>query len=265
MPVTQDKDVPGKTAIAVGSAASRVIPIALARLRPSGFSRSIYGDPAAEADDLLQSIRHHGILVPLVVAAGSEPGTWEVVSGHRRLASAMTLGLQEVPCEVRTFSSDSSRHLAVLEYNRQRRKNFTQTMREADAIEELWKNRARSRRLANLRRGQFGPVIPSECTDRRDSDDRRMPENSDRTTYKAGHEALAESGRSDEQIARRLGIGGKDLYRQARAIWQSAHSGDVRAQSGVSQLDRGTKTIHAAYKDLRRRDRFSCGFSTHTL
>ena len=37
-------------------------------------------------------------------------------------------------------------------------------------------------------------------------------------------------------------------------------SGDVRAESGVAQLDAGTKTIHAAYKDLRRRDRFSADF-----
>ena len=39
-----------------------------------------------------------------------------------------------------------------------------------------------------------------------------------------------------------------------------ARSGDARAQSGVAQLDAGTKTIHAAYKDLRRRDRFSADF-----
>ena len=62
------------------------------------------------------------------------------------------------------------------------------------------------------------------------------------------------------RIAQRLGIGGKDLYRQARAVWQLAQSGDARAQSGVAQLDTGTKTIHAAYKDLRRRDRFSADF-----
>ena len=33
-----------------------------------------------------------------------------------------------------------------------------------------------------------------------------------------------------------------------------------RARSGVAQLDAGTKTIHAAYKDLRRRDRFTADF-----
>ena len=53
-------------------------------------------------------------LLPLVVAAGPEAETWQVVSGHRRLACAMALGLTSVPCEVRTFPSDTSRHLAVL-------------------------------------------------------------------------------------------------------------------------------------------------------
>ena len=39
-----------------------------------------------------------------------------------------------------------------------------------------------------------------------------------------------------------------------------ARSGDVRAQSGITQLDAGTKSIHAAYKDFRRRDRYSADF-----
>jgi hypothetical protein len=55
-------------------------------------------------------------------------------------------------------------------------------------------------------------------------------------------------------------MGGKDTYRQARAIWLAAQSGDVRATAAVDQLDVGEKTIHAAYKDLRRRDRFTAGF-----
>ena len=37
-------------------------------------------------------------------------------------------------------------------------------------------------------------------------------------------------------------------------------TGDPRALSSLTQLDAGTKSIHAAYKDLRRRDRFSAGF-----
>ena len=63
----------------------------------------MYGDPAKEVDDLMESIRAHGILVPLVVAAGHQPATWEVISGHRRLACALAWGSEEVPCQVRRF------------------------------------------------------------------------------------------------------------------------------------------------------------------
>ena len=77
--------------------------------------------------------------------------------------------------------------------------------------------------------------------------------------------APRQSGPDRRGDCRQLGMGGKDLYRQARAIWRLARSGDVRAQSGIAQLDAGTKTIHAAYKDLRRRDRFQCRFSPDTL
>ncbi len=48
---------------------------------------------SAEIGDLIASVREHGILVPLVVAApGPEPQTWEVISGHRRLACARHWG-----------------------------------------------------------------------------------------------------------------------------------------------------------------------------
>ncbi|WP_422924177.1 DNA methyltransferase [Singulisphaera sp. PoT] len=201
-------------------------------MKANSFSISIYGDPSLETGGLLESVREHGILVPLVVTPSS--GSWEVISGHRRLACARVLELVEVPCEVRKLRSADERRMAVLEYNRQRVKTFSQLMREADSLEEWEEQEAKGRRNANLRQFQ------DESADRRNSDDR--------------------GGRSDIKIAKTLGIGGKDLYRQARAIWKTAQSGDARARNGIEQLDAGTKTVHAAYKDLRRRDRFSAGF-----
>jgi hypothetical protein len=229
------------------------------RLRPNPFSVSLYGDPAAEVDDLIASVREHGILVPLVVAApGPEPGTWEVVSGHRRLACARALEMTEVPCQVRRLPRGTARQAAVLEYNRQRRKTFSQLMREADALEDLWGSQAGARRLANLRAGRADGVHSSPPAECRDSDDRAGSEDS--RADAGDDDASPPGGRTDAAIAQHLGMGGKDLYRQARAIWRKARSGDARAQSGVAQLDAGTKTIHAAYKDLRRRDRFGSDF-----
>ena len=103
MPVTADKDARRPHCDRTDQP-NRCLATGTAQLRASRFSRSIYGDPAAETDDLLQSIRDHGILVPLVVARWTEQEAWEVISGHRRLACAIALGLARVPCEVRTFS-----------------------------------------------------------------------------------------------------------------------------------------------------------------
>jgi ParB family transcriptional regulator, chromosome partitioning protein len=203
-------------------------------LRPNPFSLSLYGETDSEVDDLIEGIRTHGILVPLVVTPSDD--RWQVLSGHRRLACARRIGLSDVPCEIRMIEGEDALRLAVLEYNRQRRKTFSQMMREADTLEELSGREAKRRSLANLRRGAELANSP-DC---RDSDDR--------------------GGRTDSAIARAIGLGGKDLYRQARALWRKSQAADPRAKNGVAQIDAGTKTIHAAYKDLRRRDRFTAGF-----
>ncbi len=237
----------------------RAIAIPPQRLNPNGFSMSIYGDVTTQIDDLLPSIREHGILVALIVAPGSGAESWEVISGHRRLACALALGMAEVPCEVRALPPGKSRQRAILDYNRQRLKTFSHLMREGDALEEIWGTEAKNRKLNNLRRIEKSPTRFNQV-DCRNSDtpgEQREPT--------AGIESATRSqrnnrGRTDSAIASYLGMGGKDLYRQARAIWHLAQSGDIRAQSAVNQLDAGTKTVHAAYKDLRRRDCFSANF-----
>jgi hypothetical protein len=217
--------------------------LAIEQIRLSLFSFAIYGDPTAEIDDLVESIRKHGVLVPLVVAAEADTKTYELISGHRRLACARAVGLTEVPCEVRLLGSRTARRRAVLEYNRQRRKTFSQMMREADALEALLLTEARRSRLANLRQFRAPTANAVEVDECRNSDGRKEP-----------------TGRTDTAVARAIGLGGKDLYRQARAVWRVARTGDPRARSSLLALDAGTKTIHAAYKDLRRRDRFTAGF-----
>lgn len=224
-----------------------VVAIAADALRPFSFSLDLYGDSERETDGLIDSIRERGILVPLVVARAEDGLGWEVLSGHRRLACALALGLAEVPCQIRRIAPGVERRLAVLDYNRQRTKTFSQRMREADALETLLADAALHRRAANLVRGRSGE-IPTSIVERRNSDNRYPPV------------AATPTGRTDVTMARAIGLGGKDLYRQARAVWKAAEAGDPRAQAAVNGLDAGTKTIHSAYKDLRRRDRFSAGF-----
>jgi ParB family transcriptional regulator, chromosome partitioning protein len=236
----------------------RTIAIAPKRLSPSPFSLSIYGDATTQIDDLLPSIREQGILVALIVAP--EPGakSWQVISGHRRLACALALGLPEVPCEVRILPPGNARQRAILDYNRQRCKTFSHLMREADALQEIWGVEAKNRRLKNLRRIETAARFSQ--VDCRTSDARNEKRESSEAVDSASRSKRGNVGRTDSAIAGYLGMGGKDLYRQARAIWHLAQSGDSRALSAVAQLDAGTKTIHAAHKDLRRRDCFSANF-----
>ncbi|QEH35302.1 Nucleoid occlusion protein [Aquisphaera giovannonii] len=238
----------GSAALDPGQA---VRPIDPRDLIPSDLSRSIYGDPAAESADLMESIRVSGILVPLVVTPAPD-GRWEILSGHRRWTCALSLQFDRVPCEIRPVRSTIARQHLILEYNRYRNKSFSQLMREADVLEEIVARQAKKRSLGNLRHsgaGGEGSADFAPGIDRRNSDDQA-----------AGKGRGDDKGRTDATIAERLGIGGKDVYRQARAVWKAAGEGDVRARSGVDQLDAGTKTIHAAYKDLRRRGRFSADF-----
>ncbi len=228
---------PAMPAITRSRTPTETLAITVEGLRPNSFSLSIYGDPSAEIDDLLPSVRDHGILVPLVVASpGPTAGTWEVLSGHRRLACARALGLAEVPCQVRRVPRGAARQAAILEYNRQRRKTFSQLMREADALEDLWAPDAGARRLANLRRGPAGKSQWEESdwdagTERRDSDTRETPDGPGDLPSPDSSPAAARPGRTDAAIARHLGMGGKDIYRQARAIWRMARADDARASS----------------------------------
>jgi len=257
MPAVMRQTVPG--ARSATSKSSGIRWLGPECLIASPLSLSVYGDPSADLESLKESIREQGILVPLVVAAGSKQGTWDIVSGHRRWACAIVLGLTQVPCEVRELLSQAVRRRLVLEYNRQRCKSFSQLMREADVLEEFVLEDARQRRLANLHRGTgLSPAsaLKGNRTECRDSDHREDTLNDMGNSERTG----IQKGRTDTIVAQQLGLGGKDLYRQARAIWRMACQGDVRALSSVTEIDAGTKTVHAAYKDLRRRNRFTTDF-----
>lgn len=55
---------------------------------------------AAADTALVESIRQHGILQPIVVRPVGQRGRYEVVMGFRRMAAARRLGLETVPCVI---------------------------------------------------------------------------------------------------------------------------------------------------------------------
>jgi ParB family chromosome partitioning protein len=67
----------------------------------------------ASLEELVKSIKEHGIIQPLVVTHG-EAG-YEIIAGERRWRSAQKLGLKEVPVIVREANKQKKLELALIE------------------------------------------------------------------------------------------------------------------------------------------------------
>ncbi len=79
-----------------------------------------------ELDDLVSSIKKHGVMQPLTVTQKAD-GTFELIAGERRFRASQIAGLNTVPAVVRSASEQEKLELALIE-NIQRQ--------ELNAIEE---------------------------------------------------------------------------------------------------------------------------------
>ena len=82
--------------------------IHIANLHPfEGHPYQVRDD--AEMDTLVESLREHGILTPLIVRPLEDaPNEYEVISGHRRLHAAQKAGISEVPAFVHAVSREEA-------------------------------------------------------------------------------------------------------------------------------------------------------------
>lgn len=82
--------------------------IAIANLHPfEGHPYQVRDD--AEMDALVESIREHGVLTPLIVRPLEDlPTEYEVISGHRRLHAAQKAGIVEVPAFIHAVSREEA-------------------------------------------------------------------------------------------------------------------------------------------------------------
>ena len=65
-------------------------------------------------DELVESIREHGILNPLIVRPIEDADNcYEIISGHRRYHAAQRLGLKKVPCTVHFVDRDTATVMMV--------------------------------------------------------------------------------------------------------------------------------------------------------
>ena len=68
--------------------------------------------------DTVQSIREHGVLVPVLVRPQSDSG-YEIVSGHRRHRACLLAGIETIPAIVREMDDDAA-ILVMVDSNMQR-------------------------------------------------------------------------------------------------------------------------------------------------
>lgn len=110
------------------------------------INHAIYGDRVDPT--LVESIREHGILTPIIVVRHSG-GSWVCLSGHRRRAAAAAAGLAEVPAFVSDETMPEWQQVQVIiEANRQRAKTGVQIARETEELAEAKKIEAEHRQKA---------------------------------------------------------------------------------------------------------------------
>ncbi len=68
----------------------------------------------SDLEDLIASIKEHGIIQPLVVTDNGD-GNYELIAGERRLRASKIIGLSEVPIVVRTATEQEKLELALIE------------------------------------------------------------------------------------------------------------------------------------------------------
>lgn len=69
---------------------------------------------ALAMQELVESVRQHGILQPLLVRSRAND-KYELVAGERRYRAAMKCGLHEVPVVIRELSDDEAMQLSLIE------------------------------------------------------------------------------------------------------------------------------------------------------
>ena len=69
-------------------------------------------------DELVSSIEESGVLTPVLVRPDDE-GTYEMISGHRRLHAAKRAGLAKIPAIIKEMTNDDAT-IAMVNANMQR-------------------------------------------------------------------------------------------------------------------------------------------------
>jgi ParB-like chromosome segregation protein Spo0J len=136
------------------------------------INKKIYGDAVLDPA-FLKSIKEDGVIEPIVIclatvphyakAEGGRRGQLQyVLSGHRRIAAAIQVGLKKVPVRVMSETETSEAQVVryLILYNQQRKKSDAIKVREAAELAKAEEILARERMVAGIA-VQMTPTDPS--------------------------------------------------------------------------------------------------------
>lgn len=106
-----------------GAAPAQMVPVDQVHPSPEQMRKAFAADAM---QDLVESVREHGVLQPIVVRRVSDG--FELIAGERRLRAAKAAGMERIPAVVRQDADDESSLLLGLVENLQRQ--------DLDPIEE---------------------------------------------------------------------------------------------------------------------------------
>lgn len=184
------------------------------QLKPHPLNEKLYGVEEL-SQSFIDSIRDKGILVPITA---KQDGT--IISGHRRWRAADLLNMDTVPVTTVTFNSELDERSAIIDFNKQREKTFSQSMAEAEELEAIEGEKAKQRQ--GTRTDIVETFPPSD------------------------------QGKTRDKVAEQVGLGSGRTYDKAKKVWEAAQQGDEKAKEYVEKIDKGKMTTSKAYAELRR-------------
>ncbi len=186
------------------------------KLSPHPLNERVYGEETL-TKEFVDSIGKQGILVPLAV---KENGV--IISGHRRWQAAKSLSMITAPVRIVEYGSEIDEREAIIDFNKQREKTFSQKMAEAEELEAIERERAKERQ------GQRTDLQPPDIVE----------------TFPPS------PGKTRDKVAAKVGIGSGKQYEKAKKVWEQVAQGNEKAKAEVEKIDKGQATVHSAYKKV---------------
>lgn len=98
----------------IATSGERIYELPIEEIHPNRSQPRHYFDPK-ELDDLVVSIKKHGILQPIVVTKDDDGGGYELIAGERRTRASKLAQKKTIPAIIRSASNQERLELALIE------------------------------------------------------------------------------------------------------------------------------------------------------